>query len=157
MTKSRPSARGRYRKIQVISLLILGCFVMRPLRGNARVHAPARCSVPPVCGSVFPACSPDTTLRPKDLKKFEGYYKFQFEKGTDAYIHITATQTGLVLKQMWDGKEIAFTPQTALEFINDDGHFPLKFTKAKDGSISQVLAFNRDLWNRATDYKPPVK
>lgn len=92
---------------------------------------------------------------PRDLKVYEGYYKFQFEKGTDSYIHLTATAKGLVLKQMWDGKEIAFTPQTAFDFVGDEGRFPLKFTK-QHGKITQVLAFNRDLWTKTNDYKPPV-
>lgn len=96
----------------------------------------------------------DTVISPAQLKTFEGYYTFQFNKGDDAYIHIAAEPTGLVLKQMWDGKEIHFTAQSALEFLNQDGEFPLKFTKDKNGIISQVLAFNRDLWTRTKEYKP---
>ena len=95
----------------------------------------------------------DTSISPKQLKAFEGLYTFQFKKGEDAFIKITAEKTGLVLKQMWDGKEIHFTAISALEFQNEDGKFPLKFFKDKKGAIHQVLAFNRDLWTR-TAKKP---
>lgn len=113
-------------------------------------------SVPGIANDLTPAGRPDTSIRSQDLKAYEGYYKFQFEKGTDSYIHISATEKGLVLQQIWDGKEISFAPQSALDFVNDDGNFPLKFTKESNGAITQVLAFNRDLWTRTNDYKPLV-
>jgi len=93
----------------------------------------------------------DTTLTPETLKSFEGYYKME-----DSYLHITAAADGLVLEQMWDNRKIHFSPRTGLEFVNDDGNFPLKFTRAPDGAITQVLAFDRDLWTRTKEYKPLV-
>lgn len=132
-----------YKNIFVLPVLLLCCLMMHPVMG--------------IANGMTRKAGADTTIRPKDLKTYEGYYKFQFEKGTDSYIHIKATEKGLVLQQMWDGKEIAFTPKTALDFINDDGQFPLKFTKEKNGAITHVLAFNRDLWTRTNDYKPPNK
>ena len=91
----------------------------------------------------------DTTISPEALKAFEGYFKMD-----DSYLHITAAGSGLMLEQMWDNRKIFFSPQTGLEFINDDGNFPLKFTKAADGTITQVLAFDKDLWIRTKEYKP---
>ena len=80
---------------------------------------------------------PGNFLSPKNavqaLKAYEGYYKMG-----DAYIHISAVLNSLVLKQMWDDQEIGFTAQTALEFANDDGSFPLKFTTAADGTGGQI-------------------
>jgi len=98
----------------------------------------------------------DTTISPKELKTFEGYYKFQLEKGSDSYIHIAATEKGLILQQIWDGKEIVFAPKSAFEFVSEDGRFPLKFTKGSNGAVTQVLAFERDLWTKTNDYKPLV-
>ncbi|MDP4213444.1 MAG: hypothetical protein Q8926_12525 [Bacteroidota bacterium] len=86
------------------------------------------------------------------MKAFEGYYKM----GDNNYIHIAAEEKGIILKQMWDGREIHFTAQSALEFLANDGNFPLKFTKGSDGTITQVLAFDKDLWSRTDQYKPPV-
>jgi hypothetical protein len=93
----------------------------------------------------------DTTISPGDLKPFEGYYKMD-----DAYIHISVSANGLVLEQMWDSRKIVFSPRSGLEFVNDEGNFPLKFTKAPDGAITQVLAFDRDLWLKTKEYKPLV-
>lgn len=93
------------------------------------------------------------------LKAFEGYYTFTFPNDkAPSYIQITATDTGLILKQQWDGKEITFKQTAPLEFLNQEGErkFPLKFTKDEKGNITQVLAFNTDLWTRTKDYKPPV-
>ena len=87
-------------------------------------------------------------LSPQQLKVFEGKYKFQFEKGEDSFLQITATADHLVLKQLWDGKEINFVPESDLEFFCKEQSFPLKFIKDKNGNIIQMLAFNRDLWER---------
>jgi uncharacterized protein YjhX (UPF0386 family) len=86
-------------------------------------------------------------LTHEQLKEFEGVYESQ--GGNDkAYIQFTATDTGLILKQQWDGKEIAFSPNTELDFFCSNPSFTLKFSKNGEGVITQVLAFNKDLWIR---------
>jgi hypothetical protein len=127
----------RQKNILMLAVPVFCCFMMRPVAGKANAVAPQQTT--------------DTTISPGDLKSFEGYYKME-----DTYIHITASTTGLVLEQMWDNQKISFSPQTGLQFVNDDGNFPLKFTKAPDGTITQVLAFDRDLWTKTKDYKPLV-
>jgi hypothetical protein len=95
----------------------------------------------------------DTLAR---LKPFVG--KFQFKDNAMAFLQIMLQDGHLVLKQLWDQKEIPFKQTADLEFYNDEDHFPLKFTKSSTGDITQVLAFNRDIWNRvADDYTPPLK
>ena len=96
-----------------------------------------------------------TALSQQELKAFEGYYQFQNDK--DLYLQITAKGNGLVLKQLWDGEEIPFTQKSELEFICEEKSFPLKFSKDKDGNINQILAFDKDLWNKVKDYKPVIK
>lgn len=141
MTHNRQStARRWYRANLVLPALLFSCLIIRPAPG--------------IANDLTPAGRSDTSIRSQDLKAYEGYYKFQFEKGTDSYIHIAATEKGLVLQQIWDGKEISFAPQSALDFVSEDGNFPLKFTKESNGAITQVLAFNRDLWTKTNDYKP---
>jgi len=127
----------RRKKTLLLAIPLFCCFMMRPVHGKANVAAPGQIT--------------DTTISPADLKSFEGYYKMD-----DSYIHITAATNGLVLEQMWDNRKISFSPRTGLEFTNDDGDFPLKFTKGPDGSITQVLAFDRDLWIKTKEYKPLV-
>jgi hypothetical protein len=98
-----------------------------------------------------PVIKKEIHLTPQQLKAFEGKYRFQFEKGEDSFIQISASQDHLTLKQLWDNKEINFVPESELEFFSKDQIFPLKFIKDNDGNIIQVLAFNRDLWERVKE------
>jgi hypothetical protein len=92
-----------------------------------------------------------------DLKAYEGYYKFQFKPGKDSYIRVMAKNNRLVLHELWTGREIIFEQKSELEFFNKSERFPLKFTKSQDGAITQVLAFDRDLWNKDNEYRPKPK
>ena len=56
-------------------------------------------------------------------------------------------ENNLVLKQIWDGEEILFVPESELSFFSKAiPLFSLDFSKDKDGNITQVLAFKRDVW-----------
>ena len=128
------------KNILLLAAPVFCCFMMRPIAGKANVIAPGQRTQ-----------RTDTTIRAQDLKAYEGYYKMD-----DSYIHISAAENGLVLKQMWDNQDISFEPRTGLEFANDAMNFPLKFTKTPDGKITQVLAFEKDLWIKTNEYKPLV-
>lgn len=98
-----------------------------------------------------PVVKKEIQLTPEQLKAVEGKYQFQFKKGKDDFIQITAKENGVVLKQFWDGKEISFVPSSEVDFFCKEQPFPLKFYKDKNGTVTQVLAFNRDLWNRVQE------
>jgi uncharacterized protein YjhX (UPF0386 family) len=89
----------------------------------------------------------------QDLKEFEGYYLADFDR--DTYIQIKAKGNQLILKQLWDNKEVVFNQQSPLEFLDVDKGFPLKFSKNDKGEVVQVLAFNKDHWNKVKNYSPP--
>jgi hypothetical protein len=90
-----------------------------------------------------------------DLSSFAGKYQFTANKMT--FLQISRKDSGLQLKQLWDNQEIYFKRTGALTFYNDDRSFPLAFTKDSQGKITQVLAFNRDLWNKVPDdYQPQL-
>jgi hypothetical protein len=91
----------------------------------------------------------EVKLTPGQLKAFEG--KYQFEEKKDFFLQITATADGLLLKQLWDGREINFIAISDLNFLNKQMAFPLKFTKDQDGNIIKVLAFNRDTWDKVKE------
>jgi len=122
-----------------LSLVLAIYFVTNPL--NAQ----------PLQGEVTEKKVQDTL----ELKAFEGYYQFQNNK--DVFLQIIAKGNNLILKQLWDGEEIIFVQKSELEFFNEEKSFPLKFSKDKNGVITQVLAFDRDLWNKVKDYKPVIK
>ena len=90
-----------------------------------------------------------------ELKAFEGYY--QLDKDKDRYLQILVKDNKLVLKQLWDQREIPFEQKSALYFYNDQLSFPLSFSKDANGEITQVLAFERDTWVKVKNYKPVVK
>ena len=95
-----------------------------------------------------PVINKEIHLNKDQLKPFEGKYTFQFEKGEDSFIQIIAATDHITLKQLWDGKEINFVPKSNVEFFCKEQSFPLKFIKDDNGNVIQVLAFNRDLWQR---------
>ena len=95
-----------------------------------------------------PVVNIEIHLTAGQLKSFEGRYSFQFEKGKDSYIQIIAAADHITLKQEWDGKEVNFVPKSNTEFFCKEFPFPLKFTKDDKGNVTQVLAFNRDLWQK---------
>ena len=128
--------RNLYKSAFGLPLMLAACFFINPLQ---------------VQSLQAQAVKKEVKLTPKQLKAFEGKYQFQFEPGKDAFIQITAKDNQLVLKESWTGNEIPFSPVSELEFFNQEKSFPLKFTKDKNGAITQVLAFNRDLWNRVKE------
>lgn len=74
------------------------------------------------------------------------------------FLQVMVKDGHMVLKQLWDKQEIPFRQTSELDFYNDEHQFPLKFTRSSTGEITQVLAFNKDLWNRvADDFTPPMK
>ncbi|WP_295795559.1 hypothetical protein [Mucilaginibacter sp.] len=88
-------------------------------------------------------------LTADQLKAYQGKYEFEERKGT--FLTITATADGLVLKELWDNKEISFINVADNEFINKEAMFPLKFTKDAAGNVTKVLAFNRDSWDKVKE------
>jgi len=112
------------------------------------------------CAQLFNPCKLIAQSTDSDtlahLKPFVG--KYQFTNNQMVFLQIIIQNGHLVLRQLWDKQEIPFRQTSGLEFYNDDHQFPLKFTKSSAGEITQVLAFNKDLWNRvADDYTPPMK
>jgi len=95
-------------------------------------------------------------LPPKLLKKMEGFYEFKDRKGQ--FLQISVAGNGLVLKELWDNRTVDFTPTGPLAFSSKENpEFTLEFTADNVGSITQVLAFGRDVWIRNDGYKPPVE
>lgn len=83
---------------------------------------------------------------PAQLKKFEGIYR---GRGNESYIGISEKENKLVLHQFWDGNEIEFVPDSALTFFNKQQLlFTLQFIKGPDDSITRMVAFGRDIWDK---------
>jgi hypothetical protein len=82
---------------------------------------------------------------PAQLMPFRGVY--QFREDPTRFIQFSVRENNLVLKQIWDGEEIVFVPESEMSFFSKAiPSFSLDFSKDKDGNITQVLAFKRDVW-----------
>ena len=60
------------------------------------------------------------------LTEFEGYY--QLDKNKSIYLQIMVKKNQLILKQLWDEREIPFEQKSALYFYNEEKSFPLTFS-----------------------------
>ncbi|MFD2903774.1 hypothetical protein [Sphingobacterium anhuiense] len=82
-------------------------------------------------------------LSVEQLGRLEGNYTFNDDNNLK--INIRSSGSGLMLKQLWDNKEIAFTPRSETFFLNDDSTFPLTFL-LREGKAIQVTCFENDIW-----------
>jgi hypothetical protein len=82
---------------------------------------------------------------PAQLVPFNGLYQLQGENSR--FLQFSVRENNLVLKQMWDGTEILFVPESELAFFTRAMPlFSLDFSKDRDGNITKVVAFKRDVW-----------
>lgn len=85
-------------------------------------------------------------LSTAQLKRLEGTYILTDDNSLK--LNIRSSANGLTLKQLWDNKEVAFTPRSETFFLNEDGTFPLTFLLG-DGEAVQVTCFADDVWLKA--------
>ena len=83
------------------------------------------------------------------LKIVEG--KYQFKDDPDNYIQLIARNNKLVVKQLWDNKEIILDPQTEVYFYNNEQSYPLQVMKDKEGKVTQVMLLGIDLFEKVKD------
>lgn len=83
------------------------------------------------------------------LRGFTG--KFRGKDDPDNVILISIKGNGLVVKQMWDKKEILISPKSAVYFYNNEESFPVLFMKEKDGSVYRVRVLDGIEFERMKD------
>ena len=76
------------------------------------------------------------------MRPFEGSYRLKAD--SDDVIRLTATDSGLVVRQLWDGKEIVVRPLTGSYFYNKNHAYTLYFRKDKDGAVVGATALGAD-------------
>ena len=83
------------------------------------------------------------SLSDAQLKRLQGTYVL--EDDNNLKMEVRAVENGLTIKQLWDNKEISFTPRSETFFLNADGTFPLTF-ELTDGKVTKVICFENDIW-----------
>lgn len=79
------------------------------------------------------------------LKSLQGRY--QFKKNPKLFLEIAATNNAIVLKELWSGKTIQFSPLSEIAFYNKELKFPIQFIKEGD-KITRLICFQSDEWNK---------
>lgn len=135
INRKKSSYRKQHIVVMLLPLMIMVCFITYPSQAG-------------VSDRTFSSST-------QQLTGFEGYY--QSDKNKNIYLQIMVKNNQLILKQLWDDREIPFEQKSELSFYNEERSFPLTFSKNANGDITQVLAFERDTWIKVKDYKPIVK
>ncbi len=79
------------------------------------------------------------------LKRLEG--KYQFKKDPKRLFEIAATDNAIVLKELWSGKTMQFSPLSEIDFYNKELKFPIQFIEEGD-KITRLICFQNDEWNK---------
>lgn len=78
-----------------------------------------------------------------ELNSFEGRYESLKVKNFS--VNISSTDEYLIVKQMWDDKELIFLPESELAFfLKDYPSMTIKFEKNKENKISQIILADKD-------------
>ncbi|HET6254733.1 MAG TPA: hypothetical protein VFE32_11695 [Puia sp.] len=85
-------------------------------------------------------------IDPAHFKSYEG--KYQSATDPDNQIQLIATASGLVLRQLWDKKEIGFDPLTNSFFYNAQQSYPLHIVTDSLGQVKSVLLLGTELFNK---------
>ena len=87
-------------------------------------------------------------LSAEQLKPFEGKYELKGGDGDgDDIVQVTAANAHLVITHVNDVSNILAVSE--LEFVTEDQTFTVKFTKAADGTVTQAVVNDKDVWIKA--------
>src|SRR5215469_15717724 len=81
------------------------------------------------------------TIGTARYKAYEGLYRSRDD--TDNRVRLMAVDSDLVMKQLWDGKEIRFYPVNDTYFYNARWMFPLYILKNDSGRVKSILLLER--------------
>ena len=85
-------------------------------------------------------------LTAAQIKVFEG--KYQSKDDEDNMLQLTAKGDQLIVKQLWDKKEISLSPQTDVYFYNADQMYSVAFIKDADGTYSSIKVLGIDVFTK---------
>jgi len=80
------------------------------------------------------------------LKKYEG--KYRSKDDPDNQVEIRAANNSMIVKQLWDGKEIIVVPWTENYFNNDAQSYGLEIIRDKEGKLQGVRLLDTNFFER---------
>lgn len=93
--------------------------------------------------------NPKPAITAAQLRSYEGRYRAKND--SDNSIQLIARGSQLVVKQLWDGKEILVTPLADLYFYNKANAYSLQFVRDADGKVRQAWLFNTTEFDRKVE------
>jgi hypothetical protein len=81
-----------------------------------------------------------------ELKPFEG--KYQSKDDPDNYVEVHAKNEGIIIRQVWDKKEIMLPALTSTFFYNEAQSFSAGFLKDQDGNYTTLILLGIDRFNK---------
>ena len=82
----------------------------------------------------------------EQLKALEG--KYEFKEDPDNVIQLIVKKNTLIIKQLWDKKEIILEPYSANYFYNNAESYPIQVTRDENGAVTQLLVLGLDIFIR---------
>lgn len=79
-----------------------------------------------------------------ELKAIEG--KYQFKDDPDNYVQLIAKGSNIIVKQLWDKKEMILEPITSTYFNNAKEFYPMQVTKDATGAVTQIQLLGIDVF-----------
>lgn len=80
----------------------------------------------------------------EQLKALEG--KYEFKEDPDNVIQLIVKKNTLIVKQLWDKKEIILEPYSASYFYNNAESYPVQVTRDENGAVTQLLVLGLDVF-----------
>jgi len=93
---------------------------------------------------------------PAQLKAYEGVY--QIQNGQPRFVQFYEKDNKMIMKQHWDGSEIAFVPETEFSFFSKElALFSIVFSKDPDGNFTKAVVNKRDNWTKLAPIHPTTE
>ena len=86
------------------------------------------------------------SLSAEQLKSYAG--KFRSNDDPDNMVELVVINDRLVLKQLWDKKEIILEAKTDTYFYNEAESYPVVIMKNKDGVVNQVTILGTNVFSK---------
>jgi CubicO group peptidase (beta-lactamase class C family) len=91
-------------------------------------------------GTFNPVTKKRAKLTVGQLQAFAGTYA---AGQSSLRIEVTAGENALLLRQLWDQRQVIVYPESELRFFTREEGLPVTFKAASDGTISSLVAFGR--------------
>ena len=83
------------------------------------------------------------------MRAYEG--KYRSKSDPDNQLQLIVRDGNLVVKQVWDGKEIVLTPMTDIYFYNETQSYPLQIRLGTDGKVSSILVLSSQEFDKVPE------